>query len=74
MFIGSFTAYLHSMASIETQEVYKVVRGCEVDVMFFGCRQLLKYNFYVIICRKEREGRKANPTESFAVFALFAVK
>ena len=62
------------MASIETQEVYQVVPGCEVDVMLFGCRKLLKYKLDVIMHRKEREGRKANPTESFAIFALFAVK
>ena len=52
---------------------YPAVRGCEVDIMLVGCRQLLKYNLDIIMHRKEREGRKANPTESFAIFAPFAV-
>ena len=53
---------------------YPTVWGCEVDVISVSCRRQLKYNFYVIMHRKERKGRKANPTESFAIFALFAVK
>jgi len=52
---------------------YPAVWGCDVDIMSASCRRLLKYNFYEMIHRKEREGRKANPIESFAVFATFAV-
>lgn len=56
---------------------YLAIMGCEVDVISVSSQWQLKYNFYVMVHRKERKerkGRKANPTESFAVFAVFAVR
>jgi len=53
---------------------YPAVRGCEVDVMFVSCRRLLKYIIDEILCREDRNGRKASAVGFFAVFAPFAVR
>jgi hypothetical protein len=41
-----------------------------LDVILVSCRRQLKYNLYEMLHHK---GRKAKATESFAVFAPFAV-
>jgi len=48
--------------------------GCGMEVVFVRCRWLLKSIIYEILHREERKGRKAGAVESFAVFALFAVR
>ena len=52
---------------------YSAVRGCEVDVMFVSSRQLLKYNLYEILHRKERKAKATRSLRYFRTLQLIFI-